>query len=238
MADLFISDLHLSPERPDISRAFFHFLQTRAREAERLYILGDLTEAWVGDDDPDPHTRQIVAALRTLGESGTGVFFQHGNRDFLVGQGFARESGATLLTDYHVLNSGDQRVLLCHGDTLCSDDKSYQRFRRVVRSRLFLWWLRNRSLAKRQDIARRLRARSRMANSNKAGNIMDVNEASVARVMKRFRADLLIHGHTHRPAIHDHGAGRRVVLGDWGDYGWYATLDNGNVELHRFDIDP
>jgi len=238
VTDLFISDLHLSPERPDISRAFFHFLKTRAREVERLYILGDLTEAWVGDDDPDPHTRQIVAALRALGESGTRVFFQHGNRDFLVGQAFARESGATLLGDYHVLDSSGQRVLLCHGDTLCSDDKSYQRFRRVVRSRLFLWWLRNRSLAKRQDIARRLRARSRMANSNKADNIMDVNEASVARVMKRFRATLLIHGHTHRPAIHDHAQGCRVVLGDWGDYGWYASLDDGNVELHRFDIDP
>ena len=234
MADLFISDLHLSSERPDICRAFFHFLNTKARDAENLYILGDLTEAWVGDDDPDPLTRQIVAALRAVHEGGTGVFFQHGNRDFLVGQTFAMESGTTLLPDYHVLDRGGHRILLCHGDTLCSDDKSYQRFRCIVRSRLFLWWLKNRSLAKRQDIAKRLRTRSQLANSNKASNIMDVNEDTVARTMRRFQADILIHGHTHRPATHEYDERRRIVLGDWDTFGWYASLSDGNVALHRF----
>ncbi|MCK9502965.1 MAG: UDP-2,3-diacylglucosamine diphosphatase [Porticoccaceae bacterium] len=240
MTDLLISDLHLSPERPAITRAFFDFLDNRARQARGLYILGDLVEAWIGDDDPDQLSRDLVARLRNLSDSGTGLYIQHGNRDFLMGKRFARETGATLLGDYHIIENPEYaslgRILLCHGDTLCSDDVDYQRFRRKVRRPLNRWLLAHLPLKKRQAIARKWRNQSSAANSNKADNIMDVNGDTVAEVMLAYKAKTLIHGHTHRPGIHDNKFGKRVVLGDWAEQGWYASLEDGGVKLDAFAI--
>lgn len=219
MTTLFISDLHLSEERPDISRAFFSLLAQRARGIEALYILGDLFEAWIGDDDPSPLAREVIAALAACSASGTALWVQHGNRDFLLGQRFARETGAGLLPDEAIIDLHGERVLLMHGDTLCSDDHDYQRFRRRVRNPLVKWLLRSLPLKRRQAIARRWRDSSRQHKSNKPENIMDVNQDTVAATMRRHRVTLLIHGHTHRPARHplviDGTAAERIVLGDW-----------------------
>jgi UDP-2,3-diacylglucosamine hydrolase len=237
MTVLFISDLHLSPERPAITRAFFSFLETTARQAEALYILGDLVEAWIGDDDPSELSRQLVTKLRELADTGVKLYFQHGNRDFLIGKRFAKESGATLLDEYHVVDSGGKKVLLCHGDTLCTDDIDYQKFRRKVRRPLYRWFLAHLPLRKRQQIARDWRQKSRLQNSNKSSNIMDVNDRTVDEIMSKYRASIVIHGHTHRPCKHQTRRGIRYVLGDWDELGWYleATPD-GTFTLRNFQI--
>ena len=236
MKDLFISDLHLSPERPATSRAFFDFLATTAREANNLYILGDLVEAWIGDDDPSPLARDLVAGLRRLRDSGTGLYFLHGNRDFLVGRRFARQTGATLLPEHHTLDTAEGKLLICHGDTLCTDDIPYQKFRKKVRNPLLRWLLAHLPLAKRQQIAADWRRKSRDANSNKPDNIMDVNSDTVDELMARYGATTLLHGHTHRPGVHQHSHGQRVVLGDWDELGWYAELTADGLTLESFPI--
>ena len=236
MTLLFISDLHLSRERPAITRAFFHFLDQKAKTADALYILGDLFEAWIGDDDPEPLARQAVAALRELTDSGVPVYFLHGNRDFLIGSRFARETGCTLLGDYHVLEVDDQRILLCHGDTLCTEDKDYQKFRRKVRNPFYRWLLAHLPLKRRQRIARDWRARSMAANANKAENIMDVTESEVNAALSAHKAQILIHGHTHRPGVHSHEQGDRVVLGDWESRGWYIRIEGDQLDLIDFVI--
>ncbi len=237
MSTLFISDLHLSARTPAVNRAFWTFLSERAIRAEALYILGDLVEAWLGDDDPDPLARELVSRLRALTDAGVQVRLIRGNRDFLMGKRFARETGARILPDYQVLETGSRRLLLCHGDTLCTDDRAYQRFRRLVQSPLGRGVLARLPLTRRQALAENWRRRSHQANRNKAENIMDVNPTTVRRIAARHEADILIHGHTHRPGIHDHDFGHRIVLGDWGDLGWFAELDSGEVELHSFPID-
>ncbi len=237
MTLLFISDLHLSKERPAITRAFFRFMDEHAANADALYILGDLFEAWIGDDDPDEPARAVVAALRRLSDKGVRVYFLHGNRDFLVGRRFARETGCTLLGDYHLINPCGQNILLCHGDTLCTADHSYQRFRRQVRNPLYRWLLAHLPLKKRQAIATDWRARSRAANSNKAANIMDVTPEAVEQQLEKYDAALLIHGHTHRPGVHHHRNGDRVVLGDWDKLGWYVRIEGDVVDLVDFPID-
>ena len=236
MTALFISDLHLSPERPAITRAFFDFLDDKAATATDLYILGDLVEAWIGDDDPSDLSRRLVDHLRRFSDNGHDLYFQHGNRDFLIGKRFAKESGATLLGDYHLLEDGDNAVLLCHGDTLCTDDRDYQRFRGRVRNPISKWLLSHLPLSKRQAIAQRWRGKSMEANTNKASNIMDVSTETVDKVMTRFHCDLLIHGHTHRPGIHNLGEKRRIVLGDWDSQGWYVQLHQGSADLLSFPI--
>lgn len=237
MTDLLISDLHLSPQRPAITRAFFDFLQHRAQAADSLYILGDLVEAWLGDDDPDPLSRELVRQLRALSDSGTRLYFLHGNRDFLIGTGFARETGAVLLGDYQVMEGPAGRILLCHGDTLCSDDLEYQKFRRRVRNPAIRWLLAHLPLRHRQQLARKWRTQSSAANSNKPANIMDVNDATVAQVMADYRCDTLIHGHTHRPGEHSYSWGKRIVLGDWHQRGWYVEINDHAIQLHAFVID-
>lgn len=236
MTALFISDLHLSPERPAITRAFFDFLDEKASTATALYILGDLVEAWIGDDDPSDLSRRLVDHLRRFSDNGHDLYFQHGNRDFLIGKRFARESGATLLSDYHLLKDGENSVLLCHGDTLCTDDRDYQKFRGRVRNPISKWLLSHLPLSKRQAIAQRWRGKSMEANTNKASNIMDVSTKTVDKLMTRFNCDLLIHGHTHRPGIHNLGEKRRIVLGDWDSQGWYVQLHLGSADLLSFPI--
>jgi UDP-2,3-diacylglucosamine hydrolase len=223
---LFISDLHLDGERPDITAQFLEFLEREARHAQALYILGDLFEAWIGDDDPDPDKRRVIAALRSLTRSGVPVYFIHGNRDFLIGRRFAAETGVQLLRDPTSIQLYGKRVLLMHGDTLCIDDPDYQRLRRIVRNPLVQFILRRLTLGQRLKLAARMRAGSKahIASMDKAApQIMDVNQDEVRRTFQHQPIDFIVHGHTHRPAIHEvclaDRTVTRIVLGDWYEQG-------------------
>ncbi|OUS10929.1 UDP-2,3-diacylglucosamine diphosphatase [Gammaproteobacteria bacterium 53_120_T64] len=241
MTTLFISDLHLCTERPKVNAAFFDFLLNTAVEAEALYILGDLFEAWIGDDDPAALSQQVIRALRTLTDGGTRLYFLHGNRDFAVGKRFARETGATLLTDHALVSLGSEQALILHGDTLCTDDLAYQKFRRRIRNPLLLGLMRRLPLKTRQNIGIKGREKSMAANSNKSADIMDVSPASVRAMMAQYGVTTMIHGHTHRPCCHelvldDGKAARRIVLGDWGNQGWMVSANDGELKLASFDI--
>lgn len=232
---LFISDLHLDAAQPAIAQQFLAFLEGEARRATQLYVLGDLFEVWLGDDDPDPAARAIVAALRRLTGAGVPCAFMHGNRDFLVGKRFARESGCRLLDDGTVVDVEGERVLLMHGDLLCTDDHGYQRLRRIVRHPLTQWLFRRMSLGQRRALAQRLREGSRMHVGSTAPEIMDVNPAAVVAAMRAAGVCTLVHGHTHRPAVHalevDGRAARRIVLGDWYTQGSVLEWSREGVEL-------
>ncbi|MEH6551159.1 MAG: UDP-2,3-diacylglucosamine diphosphatase [Pseudomonadales bacterium] len=236
MSTLLISDLHLSPERPVITRAFLAFLQQNAGKIEALYILGDLFEAWIGDDDPSPLAKDIQQALKELTLKGTKLYFQHGNRDFLVGKRFARATGASLLPEHYVATIEGSRVLLLHGDTLCTKDLDYQKFRKRVRNPFIGWLMAHLPLKKRQDIAAKWRAGSKSANANKADNIMDVTAQEVEKQLLNNKVDLMIHGHTHRPGRHQHKNGERIVLGDWDKLAWQIEFCGDEVQLSSFDL--
>jgi UDP-2,3-diacylglucosamine hydrolase len=236
MSVLFISDLHLAPERPAVTRAFLSFLSYRAANAESLYILGDLFEAWIGDDDPSAMAAEVQDALRNLSDSGVNLFIQQGNRDFLLGKRFIKRCGAVMLGDEHIVEYADHRALAMHGDSLCTDDIDYQRFRRKARNPIYKWCLSHLPLKRRQKLATDWRAKSMAANSNKASAIMDVNAQAVARVMDKHDVEVLIHGHTHRPNRHALASGERIVLGDWHDLGWVLCLDESGYNLESFVI--
>lgn len=230
---LFISDLHLTDERPTAYDRFFRFLNDTAAHAEALYILGDLFEAWVGDDAlaSSFHTK-VAAALRALSTRGVRVSVMHGNRDFLLAAAFCRASGAALLPEPFVADLYGQPTLLMHGDALCTDDVDYQRFRRMVRDPAWQADFLRRPLAEREAMARELRNRSEQIKGDKRPEIMDVNAAAVAAAFRRHGVRRLIHGHTHRPARHsleiDGIACERWVLPDWYDTGGYlACAANG-----------
>ncbi|WPP46214.1 UDP-2,3-diacylglucosamine diphosphatase [Pseudomonas sp. AN-1] len=241
MSVLFIADLHLEAQRPDIVRAFLHFLETRAAGAEALYILGDFFEVWIGDDGMDEFQRSIASALRRLSDKGTRIYLMHGNRDFLLGKGFCREAGCTLLREGSVVELYGEPVLLLHGDSLCTRDESYQRLRKRLRNPLSLWLLRNLPLATRHKLARKLRDASRMRTREKAADIIDVTPEVVPQVMAERRVRTLIHGHTHRPAVHrllvDGHNAQRIVLGDWDRQGWALEVDAQGYRLAPFPLD-
>jgi UDP-2,3-diacylglucosamine hydrolase len=235
---LFISDLHLDGARPDITAQFLDFLAGEARSARALYILGDLFEAWIGDDDPDPDKRRVVQGLRAVTSGGVRTFLIHGNRDFLIGKRFCRETGVELLTDGTVIDVYGRRVLLMHGDLLCIDDHAYQRLRRIVRNPLVQFALRRLPLRRRQKLAERMRAGSKehIASMDIAApEIMDVNQDEVRRTLARFGVDCIIHGHTHRPAVHelqiDGRPALRIVLGDWYEQGSVLRWTERGFEL-------
>lgn len=238
MATLFIADLHLHTEEPAITAGFLHFLDGVARQADALYILGDLFEAWIGDDDPNPLHQRVASAIRALVDSGVPCYFIHGNRDFLLGKRFARESGMQLLPQEKVLNLYGRNVLIMHGDTLCTDDAGYQAFRAKVHQP----WLQTLFLALplfiRHRVAAKMRAGSRAANSSKSLAIMDVNQQAVIEAMEKHRVQWLIHGHTHRPAVHQLTANDapawRAVLGAWHSEGSMIRVSENNVELVQF----
>jgi len=237
---LFISDLHLDGTRPDISAQFLDFLQREARSAEALYILGDLFEAWIGDDDPDPDKRRVIAGLRAVRDAGVRTFLIHGNRDFLIGKRFCRETGMELLEDGTVVDLYGRRVLLMHGDLLCIDDHAYQRLRRIVRNPLVQFVLRRLSLPQRQRLAERMREGSKehIASMDVAApEIMDVNQDEVRRTFARYGVDCIIHGHTHRPAVHelqiDGHKAERIVLGDWYEQGSVLRWNPQGFELAK-----
>ncbi|MFJ4052598.1 UDP-2,3-diacylglucosamine diphosphatase [Pseudomonas sp. NPDC089743] len=237
---LLISDLHLQEERPDITRAFLDLLDGRARHADALYILGDFFEAWIGDDAMTPFQQSICQALRRLSDSGTAVYLMHGNRDFLIGEGFCQAAGCTLLTDPSVISLGGEQVLLMHGDTLCTRDIGYMKMRRYLRNPLSLWVLRHLPLATRQKLARKLRSESRAQTRMKATDIVDVTAEEVPAVMAAHGVKTLVHGHTHRPAIHklvvNGEPARRIVLGDWDRRGWTLQVDAQGFQLEPFEF--
>jgi UDP-2,3-diacylglucosamine hydrolase len=235
---LLISDLHLDRERADITAQFIEFLEREARHARALYILGDLFEAWIGDDDPDPDKRRVVGALRSLSETGVPSYLIHGNRDFLIGRRFCAETGVRLLADGTIVDLYGRRVLLMHGDTLCTDDHSYQRLRRIVRNPLVQFVLRRLSLRQRRGLAERMRAGSKahIASMDRAApEIMDVNQEQVLSTFARYQVDCIVHGHTHRPAVHDMKVDghtlTRIVLGDWYEQGSVLRWDERGYEL-------
>lgn len=238
---LLVSDLHLEPQRPDLVRAFLHFLQNRARGVEALYILGDLFEAWIGDDAMGPFEQEIATALRQLADSGTAIYLMHGNRDFLIGKAFCRQAGCQLLPDRHITDFHGRRVLLMHGDTLCTRDEGYQKLRRILRNPLTLFVLRHLPLASRQKLARKLRNESRQQTRAKAMDITDVTESEVERELRAARVTTLIHGHTHRPARHelllDGQPAERIVLGDWDRRGWVLEASEAGLTQVDFALD-
>ena len=238
MTTLFISDLHLDGSHPQITDQFIAFIEREAKHAEALYILGDLFEAWIGDDDPDPDKQRSLRALRSLTSSGVKTYLIHGNRDFLIGKRFCAETGVQLLKDGTIVHVYGKRVLLMHGDSLCIDDPSYQRLRRIVRNPIVQFIMRSMSLKQRQDLAARMRAGSKAhieSMDRTAPQIMDVNQGEVLATFMRFNVDCMIHGHTHRPAIHaiQHNGQTftRIVLGDWYEQGSVLRWDEKGYEL-------
>jgi UDP-2,3-diacylglucosamine hydrolase len=239
---LLISDLHLEEQRPDITQAFLDLLTGRARTAKALYILGDFFEAWIGDDAMSPFQRSICQALRDLSDSGTEIFLMHGNRDFMLGQAFCKAAGCTLLNDPSVIPMNGEPVLLMHGDSLCTRDEAYMRLRRYLRHPLTLWILRHLPLRTRHKLARKLRSESRAQTRMKANDIVDVTPEEVPRIMSQYGVRTLIHGHTHRPAIHklqvNDQTAQRIVLGDWDLQGWALQVDEQGFNLAAFDFVP
>ncbi|MDX7999158.1 UDP-2,3-diacylglucosamine diphosphatase [Xenorhabdus sp. Reich] len=238
MSTLFIADLHLSEQEPAITAGFLRFLREDAIQAESLYILGDFFDYWIGDDDPNPLHTTIAQALNELKQKGIPCYFIHGNRDFLLGSRFARESGIILLPQEKVLELYSKRILILHGDTLCTDDIGYQQYRKRVHTpwiqRLFFLL----PLFARLKIAARMRAGSQYANNQKSETIMDVNQPAVIEHFKKYQVDWIIHGHTHRPAIHEIQVGDKIVhrgvLGAWHEKGSMFKVTETSIELISF----
>lgn len=228
---LFISDLHLSPARPDLISLACEFLSA-SRQAETIYIMGDIFDTWLGDDLVEPAFEAFNQTLLQLSRDGIQVFLMVGNRDFMLGHDYARQVGATLLPDPTMIELAGKRVLLMHGDSLCTDDESYQRYRRVVRNRFLQWCFLKLPRQKRQNISDRIKAKSAMQKQGKEIGIMDVNSLAVSQTVADFNADVLIHGHTHRPAIHKLGEYcHRIVMGDWHDQPSYLKFADGQFTL-------
>ena len=235
MTALVVSDLHLDPARPEIAAQFRAFLAGAARAASALYVLGDLFELWIGDDDPDPDKRAVIADLRSAADSGVALYFLHGNRDFLLGQRFCEETGGTLLTDPTVVERYGRRVLVTHGDALCTDDAPYQRLRALVRDPRWQAQFLALSVGQRQALAREARAGSQAHTQAQPKMLMDVNADAVAAVFRSAGVDTLVHGHTHRPGVHaltvDGRACTRIVTGDWYTQGSCLRWDEQGLAL-------
>jgi UDP-2,3-diacylglucosamine hydrolase len=234
MATLFISDLHLKPEAPRLAAILGDLLRGPAAESDALYVLGDLFDAWPGDDDlADPFNAPVVAAFRALTERGVPLYLQHGNRDFLLGEAFAAATGGALLPEEIVVDLAGTPTLLLHGDQLCTDDIAYQQFRKQVRNPLWQKQLLEQPLPVRKALARQLREGSDAAKAGKSMDIMDVNAEAVVAAFRRHGVTRMVHGHTHRPDRHRHevdGTPReRIVLADWRDRGAYLRLDAGGA---------
>ncbi|MFW2178335.1 MULTISPECIES: UDP-2,3-diacylglucosamine diphosphatase [unclassified Moraxella] len=237
---IFISDLHLSPNEPDLTQAFLALLDklNTLPNLEQLFILGDWFEAWLGDDVAETGFMRdwltpMLDKLIQLTKNGCQIFVMHGNRDFLIGQSFCDKFGGRLIQEPYYLKIGNQTIRLEHGDSLCIDDKKYQRFRKIIRNPLIQKLLLALPIKKREQIAHNLRQKSKLDNAKKSMRIMDINETAVNQALEN--ADILIHGHTHRPAVHELVNGKRMVLGDW-------RVSEGNVEAvigvihHHFQL--
>ena len=237
---LLISDLHLDPARPEHLAALETLLDNHAGKADRLYVLGDLFEAWIGDDDDSPFNRQAIDAFRRFSDAGSELFFMHGNRDFMLGDDFAAACGGTLLDEGTVVDLYGTHALLMHGDSLCTDDLEYMRMRRWLRNPASRLLLRNLPKRTRYKLGRKLRDESQNRTRMKAAEITDVNLGAVAHIMREKGVKTLIHGHTHRPAIHDlmidGKPAQRIVLGDWDQAGWALEVDENGKRLEAFAL--
>ncbi|WP_126455971.1 UDP-2,3-diacylglucosamine diphosphatase [Sulfuriflexus mobilis] len=238
MATLFISDLHLDANLPELTRLFERFMAEQAPQAEALYILGDLFEAWVGDDDDRPETERFISSLRALSDQGVPLYVMHGNRDFLLASGFAARTGCTLISEPSLIDLYGTPTLLLHGDSLCTDDVKHQESRLLLRSQKWQEAFLAHALDKRIQLAQEYRGMSREHLRDKPEAIMDVNAGAVGALMQEYGVRQMIHGHTHRPAIHNFTLGaapaRRIVLGDWGQFGSILSCDKDGCELKRF----
>jgi len=233
---LFVSDIHLSDDTPDIEAAFVGLLKQEP-SLDSLIMLGDVFEAWVGDDDDSPLADRIRLALRALADSGAEILFNRGNRDFMLGEQFASDIGGTLLPDQTVLDVAGQPTLVLHGDTLCTDDVDYQQFRQLVHSPEWQAEMMAKSIDERREMARQLRSMSIDAASNKPEDIMDVNQTAVSTAMRDAGVAVMVHGHTHRPDRHKCDTGERIVLGDWTTQaGWLLREQGSELSLERFSI--
>lgn len=240
MRTLFISDLHLHESRPQLTRAFFQFLQEQAPTTEALYILGDFFDAWIGDDDDTDLAIQVTEHLKQLSNTGTHIYLMHGNRDFLLGNDFAKAAGATLIPEFTVIDLYGTPTILLHGDSLCTKDTAYQHFRAIARSAAWQQQQLSQPLEVRRQIAVQLREKSQSMNSLKAEDIMDVTPDEVVTQMRNAKVTRMIHGHTHRPARHpliiDGQAAERIVLGDWHHEGWCLVASEHGLELQHWAI--
>jgi UDP-2,3-diacylglucosamine hydrolase len=234
MATLFISDLHLEADRPDIADQFLKFLETEALGSDALYILGDLFEFWIGDDDPNEHYEWIKQGLRKLTKKNIPVFFMHGNRDFMIGERFASETAITILPDPCIAKIHGENVLLSHGDAYCTDDIEYQSVRKMTRDPQWQAMMLSKSVEERMAFAEQARTASLARGGNIDQQIADVNPAAIETAFREAGVKLMLHGHTHRPAVHeidiDGQPARRIVLGDWYEHGSVLRWDeNGPV---------
>ena len=235
MTTLFISDLHLDAERPEIADHLKVFLKAEAVDADALYILGDLFESWVGDDDPNPHYATVKVALRTLVSHGVPVYFMHGNRDFAIGDVFAQETGVKILPDPLVAELYGENVLLSHGDSYCTDDVQYQTIRKMTRDPEWLAMILKKPLQERLAFAAQARAASAAHGGAINEKISDVNQRAIERAMLENSVDTMLHGHTHRPGTHrftlDGEPASRIVLGDWFEQGSLVRWDQNGPKL-------
>ena len=234
---LFISDLHLTAERPEIIELFTRFVNERAVHAEALYILGDFFEYWVGDDDPAENLAAVFSAFETLKAHHVPVYFMHGNRDFLIKSGFEKRTHCTIIPDPSIITIHQQDILLMHGDSLCTDDVKYQEFKKLVRSDEWQSTFTSKPLSERKMIVENLRTTSQSETSEKNEDIMDVNQEAVNELIRTYKINLLIHGHTHRPDTHhfsvDSQPVTRVVLGDWYQHGSVLSIKNQQINPEK-----
>lgn len=240
MTTLFISDLHLSAERPDITACFLRFMAEETHHIDALYVLGDLFEMWIGDDEDSPFLQQVKHAFKTLTDTGTPCYFIHGNRDFLIGKQFSRQTGITLLPQHTVVDLYGTPTLILHGDTLCIEDQAYQRYRKKVHNPVIQWLFARLPLSYRVKVGDKFRSNSGKNNQTKSQLIMDVTQAEVIRVMRDAHVIQMIHGHTHRPDIHDLEIdgipAQRIVLGDWYDHGSVLVYHPDGYQLETRDF--
>lgn len=251
---IFISDLHLHPNHPELIQALSHFFENKITSDSYLFILGDLFETWLGDDSGLQLYHEVISLLARQSKKGSRIYFMHGNRDFLVGSDFSKVTGVTLIPDYYKIELGEHKILLLHGDTLCTKDEDYQKFRQLVRNPKWKINFLAKTVDERETIAQNYRQQSKVMSAQKKGCIMDVSEEEVMRQMRNHNCDVMIHGHTHRPKIHCYRSTQysnlthRIVLGDWHEHYHYLQwgekgpvqlvkhLIKENREIHRHDI--
>ena len=236
MKPRFISDIHLSENNPHLTNAFKVFLNESKETCTHLFILGDLFEIWIGDDDNNSFIQDIKETIIDFTLDGPETSLMHGNRDFLIGEAFANEVGISILSDPYTLDINGMKAILSHGDFLCTDDSDYIEFRNKVRSEAWQKDFLSKSIDERNEIANSLRSDSKDATSEKSLEITDANLETVNNFIRENKPNIFIHGHTHRPKIHEHNLTKRVVLGDWDKCGWYLSIEENSLNLKEFKI--
>lgn len=237
---LFVSDVHLSESNPELTTLFLTFLNGIALEYKQIYILGDLFNIWLGDDVISPLSKALIHTFQSLTQRGVQIYFMAGNRDYLLGKQFAKQTGITLLPDPTLITLNGKATLLTHGDKLVTGDKAYQRYRAIAQHPIILYLFPKLPLIFRQKFAEYLRRKSKEYTKKKSEKIMDVNADTVKEWMEKYKVTQLIHGHVHKAGVHDHvlgngmGVGKRYVLGDWHEIGVYLKLDGEGLELEQY----